>query len=98
MISRFKNDELIKNDNNVVLKCGVVYLDNLNDYDLIIKHPESFKDIDTSKIYDKISSQLELLLKYSSLTIGVTGTKGRSTTSSLIYKILQDQGSSIYCR
>ena len=93
-IQDLKNDELIKNDNNVELKCGADYLDNLNDYDLIIKTPGiTFKDIDTSKIYDKISSQLELLLKYSdSLTISVTGTKGKSTTSSLIYKILQDQG------
>ena len=93
-IQDLNNDELIKNDNNVELKCGAYYLNNLNDYDLIIKTPGiTFKDIDTSKIYDKISSQLELLLKYSdSLTISVTGTKGKSTTSSLIYKILQDQG------
>lgn len=93
-IQDLKNDELIKNDNNIELKCGSDYLNNLNDYDLIIKTPGiTFKDIDTSKIYDKISSQLELLLKYSdSLTISVTGTKGKSTTSSLIYKILQDQG------
>ena len=95
-IQDLKNDELIKNDNNLELKCGADYLNNLNDYDLIIKTPGiTFKDIDTSKIYDKISSQLELLLKYSdSLTISVTGTKGKSTTSSLIYKILQDQGKS----
>ena len=92
-IQDLKNDELIKNDNNIELKCGTDYLDNLNDYDLIIKTPGiTFKDIDTKQIYNKISSQLELLLKYSaSLTISVTGTKGKSTTSSLIYKIFQDQ-------
>ena len=92
-IQDLKNDELIKNDNNIELKCGTDYLENLNDYDLIIKTPGiTFKDIDTKPIYNKISSQLELLLKYSaSLTISVTGTKGKSTTSSLIYKMLQDQ-------
>ena len=69
------------------------YLEILNDYDIIFKSPGiSFKGKDISKIKNKITSQLQVLLKYiDKITIGVTGTKGKSTTSSLIYKILKDQ-------
>lgn len=85
-------------DNNVEFIFGDNYLNNLNKYDLIIKSPGiSLKDIDTTNIKDKITSQLELLLEvFKNNTIGITGTKGKSTTSSLIYKILIDQGYDVY--
>lgn len=88
-----QNCELLSNDNNIELISGDGYLDNLDQYDLIIKAPGvSLAHIDVSSIKNKISSQLELTLKFFKLfTIGVTGTKGKSTTSSLIYKILKDQ-------
>lgn len=42
---------------------------------------------------EKITSQTDIFLQlYSNQTIGVTGTKGKSTTSNLVYKILLDQG------
>ena len=87
------NCEVIKNDNNVELKCGSTYLDNLQDYDVIMKSPGvSLKNIDLAYIKTKIKSELELLLEFFNIyTIGITGTKGKSTTSSLIYKILKDQ-------
>lgn len=70
------------------------YIDLLYDYDIIFKSPGiSFKGKDISRIKPKITSQLEAILKYvkDTIIIGVTGTKGKSTTSTLITKILEDQ-------
>ena len=85
--------EELNQDKNVIIISGEKYLENLEDYDIIMKSPGiSFVGIDTSKCINKIKSQLELLLEYfNNFTIGITGTKGKSTTSSLIYKMLQDQ-------
>lgn len=85
--------DFLKEDKNVEYISGEHYLDNLENYDVIMKSPGiSFVGVDKSKILDKIKSQLELLLEFFDVyTIGVTGTKGKSTTSSLICKVLQDQ-------
>ena len=87
------NFEFLKKDNNVTFISGEKYLENLENYDIIMKSPGiSFAHMDTSKYYSKIKSQLELLLEFfENTTIGITGTKGKSTTSSLIYKVLKDQ-------
>ena len=73
---------------------GENYLNGIEEYDLIIKAPGiSLKDVDLSNIENKITSQLELFLEFVNVyTIGITGTKGKSTTSSLMYKVLVDQG------
>lgn len=77
---------------------GENYLVGIDKYDLILKAPGiSLKDIDISKFEDKITSQLELFLDFFNIcTIGVTGTKGKSTTSSLMYRILMDQDKSAF--
>lgn len=98
------NDKLLENnsylleDKSLKFIIGDNYLDNLNKYDLIIKTPGvSFKDIDVTDIKDKITSQLELVLEcFKDNTIGITGTKGKSTTTSLIYNIFKDQGKDVY--
>lgn len=73
---------------------GENYLNGMEEYDLIIKAPGiSLKDVDLSKVENKITSQLELFFEFTDIfTIGITGTKGKSTTSSLMYKVLIDQG------
>lgn len=73
---------------------GENYLNGIEEYDLIIKAPGiSLKDVDLSNIENKITSQLELFFEFINVyTIGITGTKGKSTTSSLMYKVLIDQG------
>ena len=71
--------------------------DDLLEFDLIIKTP----GIDilgfSQETVDKITSQMELLLEFNRKNvIGITGTKGKSTTSSLIYNILKDQLDNVF--
>ena len=86
------NKELIE-DINVELSLGEEYLNGIEEFDLIIKAPGiSFKNINISNFKEKITSQLELFLEYFNVkTIGITGTKGKSTTSTLMYTILKEQ-------
>ncbi len=90
----YKKQDILKNEKNAIYISGEKYLDELEEYDLIMKTPGiSFANLDTTKFLSKIKSQLELLLEFFNIyTIGVTGTKGKSTTSSLIYEILKVQG------
>ena len=85
-------DDVAK-DENIEITSKDDYLINLEQFDIIMKTPGlSFKNVDTSKFIHKIKSQLELFLEFIDVfTIGVTGTKGKSTTSSLIYSIINEQ-------
>ncbi len=86
-------DDVLTKDDHLSLITGAAYLDSLEDYDLIIKTPGiSLKDRSISSIKDKIISQMELFLEVNRKNvIGITGTKGKSTTSSLIYEMIKDQ-------
>lgn len=91
----FQGDyEVFDGDESVHFISGEMYLEGLENYDVIMKSPGiSFAGIDTSKYVHKIKSQLELLLEFFDVTtIGITGTKGKSTTTTLIYNMLQEQG------
>lgn len=81
----------IKETDNITMYTGDNYLDSIYDYDLVIKSPGiSFKGKNYDDILYKITSQTELFLKYASKkTIGITGTKGKSTTASLTYDMLK---------
>lgn len=71
---------------------GDNYFDAVNDYDIVLKTPGISllgKDIDIAKI----TSQTDLFLEeFHNQIIGVTGTKGKSTTSTLIYHLLKESG------
>lgn len=90
--------EIIINDPHTKVVTGKYYLKDINKYDLIIKSPGiSLKDINYNEFQDRITSELELILEvFAENIIGVTGTKGKSTTSSLIYQVLKEQGKNVY--
>lgn len=85
------DDDIFNSEDRIHFIYGKDYLKNLEKYDLVIKSPGiSLKDIDTTRI--NITSQIELLLSVArDRVIGVTGTKGKTTTSLLIYNILVNQ-------
>ena len=74
---------------------GDNYLNAASQYDIVIKTPGiSVKDIDIDR--SLISSQTDLFLEaFHSQVIGITGTKGKSTTSTLIYHLLKEAGKDV---
>lgn len=76
------------------LCCGENYLSCLDDCDIIMKAPGiGLKNTVTDSIKAKITSQTDLFLRFTESTvIGVTGTKGKSTTSTLIYSFAKACG------
>ena len=88
----YSSDDLFKEDTNVSFVFGEKYLDNLNDYDLILKTP-GISLLGVEYDSSKITSQIELLLEtHRDKVIGITGTKGKSTTTTLAYTILKENG------
>ncbi|MCR4695176.1 MAG: UDP-N-acetylmuramoyl-L-alanine--D-glutamate ligase [Pseudobutyrivibrio sp.] len=75
------------------LICGPNYLDVLNEYDVVFKSPGIVLPCPINEYSCLITCQADLFLQvYGKQTIGITGTKGKSTTSSLLYHILQTSG------
>lgn len=80
-----KNIDRIQDTTNTILLAENET--NFNDYDLIIKAPGIV--VPNTIDQTKITGQAPLFLKhYRNQTIGITGTKGKSTTSSIIAKVL----------
>lgn len=87
---------------------GPNYLDAMSDFDLILKSPGIHFNIYNKKIVDdhweleefpgvEITCQMDLFLRYSqSQIIGVSGSKGKSTTTSLVYQVLKNVFSDSY--
>ena len=77
---------------NITIKTGTHYLDELDQFDLIIKSPGISLPLEIENpIKEKLTSQTALFLQaFHRQIIGITGTKGKSTTSSLIYHILKE--------
>ena len=89
-IGIYDKNEIKDSLQNVTIHCGDSYQDILADYDLIIKSPGIVFYSKNSRDYKKLTSQTDIFLSiYRNQTIGITGTKGKSTTSSLIYHVLK---------
>lgn len=73
---------------------GENYLDSIKEYDIVMKTPGiALLDKISDDEKKKITGQTDLFLRFCpNITIGVTGTKGKSTTSSLITHILNHCG------
>jgi len=68
---------------------GAGYLDVIDDYDIAFKSPGVILPKNYKEYSCRITSQAEVFLQaYNRQVIGITGTKGKSTVSSLIYHVL----------
>lgn len=81
----------LKLNSDVDIYLGENHLAILEIANLVVKSPGiSLKNRENDKYNEKITSQTDLFLKlFSEQVIGITGTKGKSTTTSLIFHILQ---------
>ena len=69
---------------------GENYQSIIDDYDIVFKSPGVVLEKPFSSYKAKITSQTAVFIeKYASQIIGITGTKGKSTTTTLIYHILK---------
>lgn len=90
---KIQNSNLLMSFNKQKIHLGEGYLDAIINYDIILKSPGvavSSKDIPNNI---SICSQTSLFIEfYRKQIIGVTGTKGKSTTSSLIHFLFERLG------
>ena len=84
-------------DKNINFILGKNYLNNLSDFDIIIKTPGislNNKNLDVPN--SKITSQSDLFLQmFSDQIIGISGTKGKSTTASLVAHIIKQYSKNV---
>ncbi len=79
--------------NLVDQKDGLDYLKNQQDYDIAVKSPGVKPELITIPYTTATNI---FLSNAKGKVIGITGTKGKSTTSTLIYKMLEKQGLDVY--
>lgn len=78
---------------NVTLITGKDYQAALNDYDVVFKSPGIVLEHEFDNYTCSIVSQTELFFqRFRNQIIGITGTKGKSTTTTLLYHVLKEAG------
>ena len=87
-----KTDALLLADSGLRFYVGEEYLAASDEYDIILKSPGiPMFDFASDVSKDKVSSQTDVFLRvFGSQTIGITGTKGKSTTTNLIYNMMKE--------
>jgi UDP-N-acetylmuramoylalanine--D-glutamate ligase len=86
----------------VETQLGEAYLNNFDRFDLIVRtsflHPKDIVDANGVAILDKVTSNTNEFFKVcpSKNIIGVTGTKGKGTTSTIIAKLLEACGQKVH--
>lgn len=75
---------------------GESYLDSLDDFDLVFKTPGIVLPKALSEYKCEFTSETECFINcFRNQVIGITGTKGKSTTSSLLYHVLKTAGKKV---
>jgi len=89
-----RNNDSLKNDLNLSFITENGCMQFIDDFDVAIKSPGIASNTLPKELKRVIlSSQTDIFLQcYGKQAIGITGTKGKSTTSSLIYHILKNAG------
>ncbi|MDZ7786500.1 MAG: UDP-N-acetylmuramoyl-L-alanine--D-glutamate ligase [Candidatus Saccharibacteria bacterium] len=93
-------DKNLKAPEDAETKLGANYLKDLEKFDLLVRtpalHPEDIKKANpgTPKILEKVTTNTKEFIKIcpSRNIVGVTGTKGKGTTSTLLAKMLEAAG------
>lgn len=83
--------DVVPEDPGVQVLCGAAYMDTLDRYDLVFKSPGIVLPKDPAHYACTFTSQMEVFfLAYRDRMIGITGTKGKSTVTTLLYHILKE--------
>ena len=85
--------ELEIDDKFVEVISGEKYLDAISDSDLVMQSPGiSLRDVKIPENVE-ISGQMDLFLRFAPCKkVGITGTKGKTTTTTLIYNVVKESG------
>lgn len=82
---------------NVQLITGENYQSRLDDFDMVFKSPGIVLEKSPQELKCDITSETQIFFTvFREQIIGITGTKGKSTVTSLIYHILKESG--VDCR
>ena len=96
-----QNEQLVVPE-GVTVHLGDSYLEGLDVYDVIVRspfvHPRQIIEANGEEILSKVTSNTNEFLRVCPTrnVIGVTGTKGKGTTSSLIAKMLEAAGKTVH--
>ncbi len=96
-----KNED-IEPPSEAAKKLGADYLENLDQFDLIVRspsiHPRQIEKANSPEILQKVTSVTNEFFKVcpTKNIIGITGTKGKGTTSTLTAKMLEAAGKTVH--